>query len=122
MLSHSEEIIFLEPIDQYFETKSKFESNDYLNNESNESLIKMNFEICDLLSEENDPSENESNDSADSKNIAAIKANSDQIGAIKELVAKYGDYKTAKNNQPADEVDNGSKAVVNQLGTMSARA
>ena len=72
MLSHSEEIIFLEPIDQYFETKSKFESNDYLNNESNESLIKMNFEICDLLSEENDPSQNESNDSADSKKFLMI--------------------------------------------------
>ena len=54
MLSHSEEIIFLEPIDQYFETNSKFEPKDSTKKESNDNLLKMNFEICDLLIEEND--------------------------------------------------------------------
>ena len=65
MLSHSEEIIFLEPIDQYFETNQKYEPKDSIKNESidndndNDNLIKINFGICDLLNEENNSSKKE---------------------------------------------------------------
>ena len=63
MLLHSEDLIFLEPIDQYFEANTKFEPKDSINNESNDNLIKMNFEICDLLNEENDSPKKELNNS-----------------------------------------------------------
>ena len=62
MLSHSEEIIFLEAIDKYFESDSKFDSK---NDEFNEKLEQMSFELCEKLEEdeENISTENESNDS-----------------------------------------------------------
>lgn len=66
LLSHSEEIIFLEAIDQNFESNSEFESN---NDESNENLEEMNVKFCDKLEEEeNISTENESYDSSSQKN------------------------------------------------------
>ena len=54
MLTHSEEIIFLEAIDhQYFESNTDFEI-DSLKDESDECLKKINLNICDLLNKEND--------------------------------------------------------------------
>ena len=63
MLSHSEEIIFLEAIDQYFESDSEF--SDSKNDESNENLEQMNVKFCEKLEEdeENNSTENESYDS-----------------------------------------------------------
>ena len=61
MLSHSEERIFLEAIDQYFESDTEFESK---NDESNENLEQMNVKFCDKLEEEeNNSTETESYDS-----------------------------------------------------------
>ena len=62
MLSNSEEIIFLEAIDQYFESDSEFDSK---NDESNENLEQMNVKFCEKLEEdvENNSTENESYDS-----------------------------------------------------------
>ena len=66
LLSRSEEIIFLEAIDQNFESNSEFESN---NDESNENLEEMNVKFCDKLEEEeNISTENESYDSSSQKN------------------------------------------------------
>ena len=63
MLSHSEEIIFLEAIDKYFESDSKFDSK---NEESNENLEQMSVILCQKLEEdeENISSEDKSNDSS----------------------------------------------------------
>ena len=62
MLSNSEEIIFLEAIDKYFESDSKFDSK---NDESNENLEQMSVKLCQELEEDNlnISTENESNDS-----------------------------------------------------------
>lgn len=59
MLSHSEEKIFLEAIDQYFETSTEFESeyNNSFKEESDESLTKIAFDISDLLNKENNSNE-----------------------------------------------------------------
>ena len=63
MLSHSEESIFLEAIDQNFESDSEFEPK---NDESNENLEQMSVKFCDKLEEdeENNSTENESYDSS----------------------------------------------------------
>ena len=61
MLSHSEEIIFLEAIDQNFESDSE---NEAKNDESNEHLEEMSAKFCDKLEEEENISkETDSNDS-----------------------------------------------------------
>ena len=65
MLSHSEEIIFLEAIDQYFESDSEI---DPKNDESNEHLEQMSVKFFDKLEEENISTENESYDSSFQKN------------------------------------------------------
>ena len=59
MLSHSEESIFLEAIDQYFESDSEF---DQKNDELNENLEEMSVKFCDKLEEEDEniSTENES--------------------------------------------------------------
>ena len=58
MLSNSEEIIFLEAIDQNFESDSEIETK---NDEPNENLEKMSAKICDKLEEEeNFSTENDS--------------------------------------------------------------
>ncbi len=56
MLSNSEEKIFLEAIDQYFESSTEFESeyNYSLKEESDENLIKISFDSSDLLNMEKD--------------------------------------------------------------------
>lgn len=63
MLSHSEESIFLEAIDQNFESDSEFEPK---NDESNENLEQMSVKFCDKLEEdeENNSTENDSYDSS----------------------------------------------------------
>ena len=59
MLSHSEESIFLEAIDQNFESDSEFGPE---NDESNENLEEMSVKFCDKLEEEDEniSTENES--------------------------------------------------------------
>lgn len=47
MLSHSEQIIFLEAIDQYFESDSDFEENE----EFDQNLEEMNAKFCEKLEE-----------------------------------------------------------------------
>ena len=61
LLSHSEEIIFLEAIDQYFELNTDIE--DSLKEESKENLENSNNNISDILNDENDliEKENEQN-------------------------------------------------------------
>ena len=56
MLSHSEEKIFLEAIDQYFESSKEFESeyNYSLKEDSDENLVKISFDSSDLLNMEKD--------------------------------------------------------------------
>ena len=69
MLSHSEEIIFLEAIDKYFESDSKFDSK---NDESNENLEQMSVKLCEKLEEDEEnisSTENESNDSCNQNKI-----------------------------------------------------
>ena len=62
MLSHTEEIIFLEAIDQYFESNPEIEP---INDELNESIEQMNIKFCEKLDEnENISTENESYDSS----------------------------------------------------------
>jgi len=62
MLSHTEEIIFLEAIDQYFESDTEIEP---INDELNESIEQMNIKFCEKLDEnENISTENESYDSS----------------------------------------------------------
>ena len=63
MLSHSEEIIFLEAIDKYFASDSKFDSK---NDESNENLEEMSIKLCQKLEEdeENISTERKSNESS----------------------------------------------------------
>lgn len=63
MLSHSEEIIFLEAIDQNFESDSEFNPKI---DETNENLEQMNVKFCEKLEEdkENISTENESYDSS----------------------------------------------------------
>ena len=62
MLSHTEEIIFLEAIDQNFESNSEIEP---INDELNESIEQMNIKFCEKLDEnENISTENESYDSS----------------------------------------------------------
>ena len=62
MLSHTEEIIFLEAIDQYFESNPEIEP---INDELNESTEQMNIKFCEKLDEnENISTENESYDSS----------------------------------------------------------
>ena len=62
MLSHTEEIIFLEAIDQNFESNEEIEP---LNDELNESIEQMNQKFCEKLDEnENISTENESYDSS----------------------------------------------------------
>ena len=61
MLSHSEEIIFLEAIDQNFESDSE---SDPKNDETNENLEEMNAKLCEKLEEdENISTENDSYES-----------------------------------------------------------
>ena len=69
MLSNSEEIIFLEAIDKYFESDSKFDSK---NDESNENLEQMSVKLCEKLEEDEEnisSTENESNDSCNQNKI-----------------------------------------------------
>ena len=62
MLSHTEEIIFLEAIDQNFESNEEIEP---INDELNESIEQMNIKFCEKLDEnENISTENESYDSS----------------------------------------------------------
>ena len=62
MLSHTEEIIFLEAIDQNFESNEEIEP---INDELNESIEQMNQKFCEKLDEnENISTENESYDSS----------------------------------------------------------
>lgn len=62
MLSHTEEKIFLEAIDQYFESNSEIEP---INDELNESIEQMSIKFCEKLDEnENISTENESYDSS----------------------------------------------------------
>ena len=63
MLSHTEEIIFLEAIDQYFESNPEIEP---INDELNESIEQMNIKFCEKLEKENEniSTENESYDSS----------------------------------------------------------
>ena len=62
MLSHTEEIIFLEAIDQYFESDTEIEP---INDDLNESIEQMNIKFCEKLDEnENISTENESYDSS----------------------------------------------------------
>ena len=59
MLSNSEESIFLEAIDQYFESDSEFVPK---NDESNENLEEMSVKFCNKLEEDEETisTENES--------------------------------------------------------------
>ena len=91
MLSNSEEIIFLEAIDQYFESDSEFDSK---NDESNENLEQMNVKFCDKLEEdvENNSTENESYDSYyqnkknNTKNFLMMK---DYVNVNKDFINEF---------------------------------
>ena len=107
MLSLSEEIIFLEPIDQYFETNQKYEPKDSIKNESidNDNLIKINFGICDLLNEENNSSKKELGNSIFNNSIISkkylllnnyVNINKKYIDKLKEN--KYKIYKSQIGN------------------------
>ena len=69
LLSHSEEIIFLEAIDQYFElnSNSDIQFKDSFKEESNENIESIN--IYDLLNEENILSNKKSEENASKNNL-----------------------------------------------------
>jgi len=108
MLSHTEEIIFLEAIDQNFESNSEIEP---INDELNESIEQMNIKFCEKLDEnENISTENESYDSS-SENKAEnnspkkylfmkdfVYINKDQINeSIKQIYDNYKKQVEIKN-------------------------
>ena len=72
MLSRSEEIIFLEAIDQYFENNNESDDKNLKNDEGSESLESMSVKFCDSLEKGENTfdlsTENESYDSILRKN------------------------------------------------------
>ena len=101
MLSHTEEIIFLEAIDQYFESNPEIEP---INDELNESIEQMNIKFCEKLDEnENISTENESYDSSSENKLENnspnkyllmkdfVYINQEQINELKTEI--YDNYK-----------------------------
>ena len=102
LLSHSEEIIFLEAIDQYFElnSNSDIQFKDSLKDESNENVENIN--VYDLLNEENFLLNKKSEEDISKKNLMipkkyilineCININKKFIDELKTNI--YNDYKS----------------------------